>query len=56
MQHILNTRADPNVGDLLGHTPLHLAVRGEVVPIVQLLLERGARTDHLDNVSDCTYV
>ena len=51
MQHLLNTRADPDVMDEFGRTPLHIAAKMGDIPAVQLLLERSARTDLVERVS-----
>ncbi len=59
VQHLLNTRADPDVMDEFGRTPLHIAAKIGDIPAVQLLLDRGARTDAVEMVSGreltCSY-
>ena len=48
-QLLADTQAhSPNERDVLGSTPLHLAVRADQVPIVKLLLEHGANGNMTD--------
>ncbi|MBL4701917.1 MAG: ankyrin repeat domain-containing protein [Phycisphaeraceae bacterium] len=48
-QLLADTQAhNPNERDVLGSTPLHLAVRADQVQIVKLLLEHGANGNLID--------
>ncbi|XP_067050086.1 ankyrin repeat and SOCS box protein 9-like [Acropora muricata] len=50
VQYLLDAGADPNVQAEHGRTPLHIVLRGEESgPLIQLLVEYGARFDILDD-------
>lgn len=45
---VLAAGADPNAGDDVGYTPLHVAIQQKHVEVVQLLLESGADPNRAD--------
>lgn len=45
----LRAGADPNAGDDVGYTPLHVAIQEERSAVVRLLLEKGADPNQADD-------
>ena len=46
---LLNARAEPNVADMIGQTPLHIATRGKHLASARLLLSKDANVNARDN-------
>ena len=50
MQLFLDRRAEPNIANEYGITPLHSAVSKGQTDVVQLLLDRGAEPNMADHI------
>mmetsp|Transcript_11330 Transcript_11330/g.15704 ORF Transcript_11330/g.15704 Transcript_11330/m.15704 type:complete len:923 (-) Transcript_11330:19-2787(-) len=50
---LLKFGTDVNSADVNGQTPLHHAVKNEQIPIIEVLLEKGANVNAIDQTSVC---